>query len=95
MDMHVFDLKVSGAPRALDENLEAQLAELVPADRPVTVQSVGDAEAVEFADQIRAFLARSGRPVEETIRPLVQPLYGQELVQHLHLTQVSVGYLAD
>jgi hypothetical protein len=94
MDMQVFDLKVSGAPRALDANLEAQLTELVPSDRPVTVQSVGDAEAVHFADQIRAFLARSGRPVEDSVRPLVQPLHGQELVQHLHLTQVSVGHRA-
>ena len=95
MDMQVFDLKVSGAPRALDANLEAQLTELVPTDRPVTVQSVGDDEAVHFADQIHAFLARIGRPVEASILPLVQPLLGQELVQHRHVTQVSVGHRAD
>jgi hypothetical protein len=91
MEMHVFELKVRSAPRALDAELEAQLTALVPPDRPVTVQTVSDAEAIDFANQIRAFLARSGRRVE-SLQPLFHDVRGQELVQHLHLTQVSVGH---
>ncbi len=90
MEMHVFELKVRTAPRALDAELEAQLTALVPSDRPVTVQSVSDAESMRFADQIRSFLVRAGRRVE-ALQPLFHDIQGQELVQHLHLTQVSVG----
>jgi hypothetical protein len=60
------NVNVGRVPRAIDQSLRAQILAQLPRDKEIVVVGIlGDAESINFAEQIHAFLKANGFKMKE------------------------------